>query len=714
MKRFIKKTLVLLASVTTLFSCAELDSTVDSGIMIEKPISVVINEKVSSYDVLKSYSDGLVLGVNASLADISGTGTMASLLKTNFDHVTPLTELNSNVILLNDGSCDFTAINEYISKAGEKEFSVYGDVIVSNLNQNDTYLKTVGAPLTYTTPLYPNIINQAPIYDGSFTGWTNAGDIVVQDYMGEPAIKMVNGTSTTSGDATSLQSPVYTVDANAKFELTFYILSTQVGEGRVVFSGLNNNEPAMDWMGTGVPTSTFTTKIGWNTIKVKTTDFNGSGQFSFKIELGYTPDVAYYMNIQGLSLVNLNGSVDNPDEIFLECENAQQIGQWMITQDNATASGGKTVVGIINGDVKADNATGGSPTDPANQVFMFTYTFNVRTAGTYRFWIRQKAHVADNGYDSFFMSVDGATFYCPGYPAWGAQTNTTDWTWFQLYTNSSNISGSSLFNFTAGEHKASIRIREGGHYFDRMYFTMTTNVPSGMGSAAIAQKQVTLNVSDDVRTAAVEEALRNYVSTVITTLDEKINAWTVVKNPFAEDGTVATSNGSTATGTYYWADYIGSDYIVQAFGVAKANAVSGTKLFIAETALNTNSNKLNAVISSVNTIAEIDGVAVSLDLNTDSDLDEISAMFDGLAATGKLIYINNLKVAISEQTTEAYALQAEVYKSVLELYKSKVPASQQYGISLYSAVDNNTGLWDTNYNRKQAYAGFCVGMGADN
>ena len=28
------------------------------------------------------------------------------------------------------------------------------------------------------------------------------------------------------------------------------------------------------------------------------------------------------------------------------------------------------------------------------------------------------------GDDSFFMSVDGAGYFCPGWPAWGAETNT--------------------------------------------------------------------------------------------------------------------------------------------------------------------------------------------------------------------------------------------------------------------------------------------------
>ncbi|MBN2166306.1 MAG: endo-1,4-beta-xylanase [Marinilabiliaceae bacterium] len=710
-----KKYIAIFTSVILLSSCAKLDDEVQSGIDIEKPVSVIVDEKVSSYDVIKSYAGNLTIGVNASLNNISESGSLNTLLTTNFQQITPISELNSNVILTNEGSYDFTAIDEYINTAEERGFSVYGDAIVSNFNQNNTFLTSLGSSLTYLTPLFPNIINQSPIIDGSFTGWSVKGNVFVEDYMGQPSLKLVNEASVNSSDATSLQSPIYTVDNGAKFELTFYLLSTQVGEGRVIFTGLNNNTPEVDWMGTGSASSTFTTKIGWNEIKLRTTDFDESGQFSFKIELGYTNNITYFVNIQGLSLINLNGSVDNPDEIFLECEDAQEIGQWMVTEsgDASKVSGGKTLVGIIDGDIKKDDTGGGNPTDAINKDLQFTYTFNIKTSGTYRVWLRQKAHVADGGYDSFFMSVDEADYYCPEWPAWGNETNITSWTWFKLYTNSSDIETSSLFNLTSGEHKISIKIREGGHYFDKMYLTMTTNIPTDMGSSAIAQSEVSLNVSNDVKRAAVEKFFVDYVNNIISNLGNNIQDWTVVKNPFAEDGSVAVSGNSTIEGSFYWADYIGNNYIAQAFQIAKANINSDGKLFIGETNLNTNANKLNAIISSLNNIPEIDGIAVSLEsLNIDTDLNEIESMFENLAATGKLIYITNLSVSIPNESYENFALQSEVYKTVVALFKSKIPSSQQYGISLSNAIDNNKGLWSSNYNRKQSYTGFVTGLGA--
>ena len=656
--------------------------------------------------MLKSYSGDLLIGTNVSLDDLSGSNANATLLKTNFEQITPISALNSDVIMSDEGVLDFTDIDSYISRAEELGVSVYGDAIVSNFNQNDTYLNTIAASLTFQTPLFPNFVKSGVFTDGTFDGWTVNGDVSVVDYMEQPSVKMVNDGSVSSSDATSLQSPIYTVEDGAKFELTFYVLSTQEGEGRVTFTGLNTNDPEMDWMGTGTPSATFTTKIGWNKIQIQTSDFDGSGSFSFKMELGYTSNVTYYINIQGISLINLNGSVEDPDQIFLECEDAQQIGKWMIPVDDDNVSGGVYLNGIIDGDSGNSHTGTGTPSDLDNQDYQFTYTFNVHTSGTYYLWIRQRAEYPWGGDDSFFMSVDGAEYFCPGWPAWGAETNTDTWTWFKLYSSTQ-----SEFVLDAGEHTVSIKIREGGHWFDKIYLTMLTSAPTGLGSAVMEQKDVTLDVSDDVKKTAVEKVLNGYVEDVLTNEGEKINAWTVVSNPFAEDGSVAVSSGSSVEGSFYWADYIGSDYIAQAFSTARANAASGSKLFISENGLNTNSDKLNTIVNTVNSNNDIDGVAVSLDLNLESDLDVVSDMFDVLASTGKLIFIKDFRVS-SEETEEAYALQSEIYKTVVDLYKTKIPVSQQYGISLANPVSNSFGLWDSGYNRKQGYAGFVVGLGA--
>ncbi len=686
MKSFIKKYIVLLTPAVFLFSCAELDEEIESGISIEKPTSVIVDEKVSSYDVLKSYSGDLILGANASNNNVSGT-SMATLLETNFEQVTPVGELYPDSIVSDEGDYNFNYINDFIETAQTRGLTVYGDALVSNINQNDVYLKSTVAPYVFLTPLYPNIVDQSVVEDGSFTGWAINGNVSVEDYLGHASVKMVNGSSVGASDATSLQSPVYTVEDGAKFEVTFYLLSTQIGEGRVTFTGLQNNEPEMDWMGTGTIASTFTTKLGWNRIKFQTDDFDGSGEFSFNIELGYTANVTYYINIQGLSVVNLNGSVDNPDEIFVEAEEGDIGSEWQIN-DDADASAGKYLL--------ANSAANYlTPNDAGSEPFINNYTFNANKAGTYNLWVRGWGPSGND--DSFFISVNGSSF---NFSWWSL--GSSSWKWVNIGT----------YTLTEGENVFAACIRENGYKLDRFYFTLSANEPTGKGSSVLTQEEVTLEVAEELKKMAVDEALGEYVTNVLSETGDKISAWTIVSNPFAEDGSIAVSGGSSAEGEFYWADYIGDDYVAKAFSDAKASAVSGTKLFIGETGLNTNSAKLNAVVNALNTISDIDGVAVSLPLDLDSDLNDVGDMLDDLAATGKLVYITNLCIAVEEATDESYALQSEAYKTLVNMYKSKVPAGQQFGISLSSPADDFKGLWDSGYNRKQSFAGFAVGLGA--
>ncbi|MFC6859945.1 endo-1,4-beta-xylanase [Zunongwangia atlantica] len=687
--KILNRFIILFVLMATMFSCeeAELDSEFESGLTFEKPVGVVNEEMVNTYDVLKSYAGELKIGANASLADLSDEN-MGKLVRTNFTQVTPLAGLNSSAILSDDGTYDFSVINNYINEATNKELSVYGDAIVSNLNQNASYLNSFGASITYSTPLFPNFVDQSVIADGTFTDWTVNGDISIEEYMGEQSVKLENDASVVSREDTSLQSPVYSVDEGAEFELTFYILSDQVGEGRVIFDGLNNNEPEMDWTEVDSTSTTFTTEIGWNKIQFQTTDFDDSGEFSFKIELGYTPNVTYFLNIEGLSLINLNGKVENPEEIFVEAEDGILGSEWQINSD-ADASGGMYV--LAN---SAENYL--TPNNPGSEPYYINYTINAVKAGTYTCWVRGLGPTASD--DSFFLSVNGSPFT---YGYWPLSSG--GWKWTNIGT----------YNLTAGENNFAASIRENGFQIDRFYFTLTSNTPSGVGSPAISQSEVRLDVSEDVKKNAVQRVLKEYITNVYDELGDKVDAWTVVKEPFEETGSIAVSGDAEEETSYYWADFLGEDYIPFAFSTVREKAPESTKLFLSETNLDINSNERDAVINLLKANDDIDGVAVGLELNTESDFNLVENMFDELAATGKLIYVTDLKIVISENTQEAYVQQSALYERLVSSYKSNVPSEQQYGISLAEPVDNTAGLWDSGYNRKLPYAGFAIGLGAE-
>jgi len=108
----------------------------------------------------------------------------------------------------------------------------------------------------------------------------------------------------------------------------------------------------------------------------------------------------------------------------------------------------------------------------------------------------------------------------------------------------------------------------------------------------------------------------------------------------------------------------------------------------------------------------------------------IENMFRLMAQTGKLVRVSELDMGLVDengndvQTANATEAQlhemADLYKFVVSKYFEIVPAAQQWGICQWAATDSPAnsgwrpnsplGLWDLNYNRKHAYAGFADGL----
>ena len=103
--------------------------------------------------------------------------------------------------------------------------------------------------------------------------------------------------------------------------------------------------------------------------------------------------------------------------------------------------------------------------------------------------------------------------------------------------------------------------------------------------------------------------------------------------------------------------------------------------------------------------------------------EQIDAMFQTMAATGKLVRVTELDVALgtASPSAEQLELQANVYQMIFESYKANVPEAQQSGITIWTLSDNaaeheywlpdeSPNLFDGNYNRKHAYKGVCDGI----
>lgn len=228
----------------------------------------------------------------------------------------------------------------------------------------------------------------------------------------------------------------------------------------------------------------------------------------------------------------------------------------------------------------------------------------------------------------------------------------------------------------------------------------------------------TIEKTPEEKEQILTEELETWVSTMVDSASY-VNAWDVVSGAIA--GGSESSYQLKTEGGFNWHGYLGDDYGVQAFQVAREHADADDILFISETGLE-NLNKAHGLVNYVEYIenngATVDGLGTHLDITINTSKQNISEMFKLLAATGKMVRVSGLNVGLGgvsggAASPEIYQAQADMYQFVVEDYISIIPEDQRYGITVWNpldSADNPAGLWNADYERKRAYAGFAAGI----
>lgn len=255
------------------------------------------------------------------------------------------------------------------------------------------------------------------------------------------------------------------------------------------------------------------------------------------------------------------------------------------------------------------------------------------------------------------------------------------------------------------------------YFIDDFSFTEEVAAPSADGIAAI-----------------LDEKLNEFITAGATRYQGKVYAWDVVNEMFADNGAIRNnSNTPDGPGILVWSHYLGRDFGLKAFQYAAA-ADPNALLFINDYNLETSAAKLDSLIAYVNEIrakgARVDGIGTQMHLNWNTPYAGIDAMFKKLAATGLKIRVSELDVRVNPANvggfafTDAFAAyQADMYNFVVSSYMRHIPAAQQAGIAVWGVADKdswryNDGrdfllLYDNNYNKKPAYAGFLQALKAN-
>ncbi len=253
-------------------------------------------------------------------------------------------------------------------------------------------------------------------------------------------------------------------------------------------------------------------------------------------------------------------------------------------------------------------------------------------------------------------------------------------------------------------------------YFDNITLTKYNATGSVQTKEKTAEQKNTL----------ITGALDKWMAGMMNVSKSYVKAWDVVNEPM-DDGRpyeLKTGVGRTTAGDeFYWQDYMGKDYGVTAFKLARKYGNAGDILFINDYNLEYSLDKCRGLIAYTNYIeskgAKVDGIGTQMHIDIKSDKTKIVEMFKLLAATGKLIKISELDIGLAGVKTAGatqaqYKEQAEMYKYVIDKYFELIPAPQRYGITLWSPLDSPAnsswraddpiGLWTQQYVRKMAYS----------
>lgn len=288
-----------------------------------------------------------------------------------------------------------------------------------------------------------------------------------------------------------------------------------------------------------------------------------------------------------------------------------------------------------------------------------------------------------------------------------------------------------------------------------------TDTPATLNSQSRTGSGVTyIFKTPEEKKAALETAMEAWIKGMLEHIknDNRFVAWDVINEPIADGsnewrginnvfgGTDGDGNPDTepvedpenglllnwADNHFYWGYYLGKGYATKAFELARQYAPANMKLYVNDYNLETSPNKLAALIDFVKYIDEnnatgqpiVDGIGTQMHVTASSiTREQIDDMFQTMAATGKLVRVTELDVALgtASPSAEQLELQANVYQMIFESYKANVPEAQQSGITIWTLSDNaaeheywlpdeSPNLFDGNYNRKHAYKGVCDGI----
>ena len=748
-------------------------------------IPLAVKEVIANYDNIKDYAQqytpnmkiGIGMGADLYANNENGEGDLANA---NYQVFTPGNAMKNDAIMGNSGSLNFATVDKLLA-ALDGNMQLYGHNFFWHTQQNQTYLKSLIAP-TLVVESDGDIANvlsgDASDFNGGSTGgWGSWGS-------NKESAEVVSGTGQDGSAALVLENKG---DGNAWEAQCAYTFNDylEMNKTYVIKFKAKSTSPAGELQFQYQNGTTYSSQGGYNTFNVGTDWQTFQYEFTItkyddvnriilnfgKVGGTYTIDDIQF----GLKQEDPMDNVLAGDASDFEGGTMGKWGSWGSNKESAEVEEG---VGYNNSKALALKNKGDGNAWEAQ----CAYTFDDALQAGKKYIIQFYAKSTSAAGELQFQYQNGSTYSSQG--GYNTFSVGTDWvkcefTFTPAYDDANRIIlnfgkvGATYYidNIKFGLAKDQTSATRGIQY------VLARNGKARKATRAGSKMYYILKTPAE-KQAALEGAMEAWVSGVANHLKEKNVVpfgYEVINEPIADGsnmyrglsegtfgGTWTDDDGNTqydaapteddangltlnwGSGHWYWGYYV-PDYHVKAFQLARKYLPADTKLFVNDYNLETSPKKLEALIKFVKEIDEkngspiVDGIGTQMHvtLNCSDNAEKnaaniaelktkVDAMFQTMAATGKLIRVTELDLSLGTGTPSSnqYKAQSDAYRMIVESYKANVPEAQQSGITVWSLSDNEAeheywlkgqvpNLFDKDYKRKWAYKGFCDGIAGE-
>lgn len=736
--------LPLMACALTWSSCDDqiMEWKNSDGSITASDIPLALKEKIANYDYIKSYvaqyapnmNVGLGLGADLYINDAA----YRTIADANFQMFTTGNAMKHSAVVKANGDLNFTTIDAFLNLV-PADIQIYGHNFLWHTQQKQTYLKSLIAPEVVVEvgddDVCENVISNYG-FETDYNGWSSwsnhTKEIVSPGYESNGALKLTVSSSSTASYSDQLFWTCDNVlEAGETYAFQFWA-RTETPGAKVQFLGQSSDYRQQIYGSTFELTSAWVKYTGEYTITEDKDAIIRIGiQFGGMEAEIFIDDFKFGKKIEE-KMINIIDDGKFEDGT---------LGSWFGWGNGSTRTISEKGQGY-NSDycmVMVNPSDGDSWSAQTAHSFPETLT----VGKIYMYSAMVKATVINPDFTLQVQDANGGNG--EGYVS--AATAVDQWIPIEgefvcknegiarLCINYGKVAGTYYIdNFKFGEKKETATAQ-----------TLRASTRAG----GISYKLKT----PEEKKAALLGAMEAWIKGMLQHQGmERVKEWDVINEPIADnnqwrgiDGNFM-SNGDDAPDTapvedeenglnlnwandhFYWGYYIGKEYAVKAFEYARKYAAADVKLYVNDYNLETNPSKLAALIDFVNYIEDngqtVDGIGTQMHVTASSiTREQIDAMFKTMAATGKLVRVTELDVALgtSSPSAEQLATQANVYQMIFESYKANVPESQQSGITIWTLSDNAAeheywlsgdapNLFDANYERKHAYKGVCDGI----